>query len=456
MIAAGLAGATPHMISATVTAVSRLVFEFKGNMINAERLQSSDPLADEIPASMLDEILSTLLVFLSSANREIVKSTLGFIKLAIHTLSEDVLRPQLPQLVPALLRWAHDHKNHFKAKVRHIFERMIRRFGFQAVHSCANGEAAKVLVNIKKRKDRAKRKKTAADGDASDEVSIVSLFVEWAYIIKSYADRSSQRDPLRAMHLKMCCTAVTVSWATATRTTERLLRQLESPRVQTLQPVYDSTTTRLWIYFPERRLASRVRNTPRSPSSTRPLFSSIDAKGSQRLKNRNDPSHFKTDQSGKIVFDDSGSDTNEGAAEEDVAGAAYREALTSADGFTRGSGGRVKFNKDTKKRRRENAGEDEDVEMGEVESAKPGKKRSENKIGREYRAKVRMKLSYFLGKMPIVVVPATFTEGLRRSQKERRARPLCVRFPETGSKKEKPARWSRLGRKTVSPSIYKM
>lgn len=30
MVAGGLAGATPHMISATVTAVSRLVFEFKG------------------------------------------------------------------------------------------------------------------------------------------------------------------------------------------------------------------------------------------------------------------------------------------------------------------------------------------------------------------------------------------------------------------------------------------
>lgn len=36
MIAAGLAGATPHMISATVTAISRLVFEFKGTMISAE------------------------------------------------------------------------------------------------------------------------------------------------------------------------------------------------------------------------------------------------------------------------------------------------------------------------------------------------------------------------------------------------------------------------------------
>lgn len=30
MVAGGLAGSTPHMISATITAISRLVFEFKG------------------------------------------------------------------------------------------------------------------------------------------------------------------------------------------------------------------------------------------------------------------------------------------------------------------------------------------------------------------------------------------------------------------------------------------
>src|ERR1700753_644193 len=32
MIAGGLAGATPNMISATITAISRLVFEFKGSL----------------------------------------------------------------------------------------------------------------------------------------------------------------------------------------------------------------------------------------------------------------------------------------------------------------------------------------------------------------------------------------------------------------------------------------
>lgn len=30
MVSGGLAGSTPHMISATITAISRLVFDFKG------------------------------------------------------------------------------------------------------------------------------------------------------------------------------------------------------------------------------------------------------------------------------------------------------------------------------------------------------------------------------------------------------------------------------------------
>jgi ribosomal RNA-processing protein 12 len=188
MIAAGLAGATPHMISATVTAISRLVFEFKGATIKAEVYSITDEfpyyVADVIPKTMFNELLSTLLVFLSSANREIVKSTLGFIKLSVHTLPEDVIRPQLPQLVPALLGWAHDHKNHFKTKVRHIFERMIRRFGFQDIHSCSNGEeAAKVLVNIKKRKDRAKRKKALVGNDVSEEVSVAWVCISSGSLI---------------------------------------------------------------------------------------------------------------------------------------------------------------------------------------------------------------------------------------------------------------------------------
>jgi ribosomal RNA-processing protein 12 len=97
-----------------------------------------------------------------------------------------------------------------------------------------------------------------------------------------------------------------------------------------------------------------------------------------------------------MIIEESDSDAV-GVAEPDVAGTAYQEALTSVDGFTRGPGGRIKFNKDTKKRRRENAVEDGDVEMAETEPARTtGEKKSGVKLGHEFKAKVWIRLPSFL------------------------------------------------------------
>lgn len=98
-----------------------------------------------------------------------------------------------------------------------------------------------------------------------------------------------------------------------------------------------------------------------------------------------------------IDKEDSDSDTEPAARRpvtEDVEGTAYREAITSADGFTRGANGRVKFNKDTKKRRRENA-EMEDIEMGDVSAPattppKKAKRNAEPRLGYEFKAKVSL------------------------------------------------------------------
>jgi len=300
---------------------------------------------------MLNELFSTLLVFLSSANREIVKSTLGFIKLSVHTLPESLIRPQLPQLVPALLRWAHDHKNHFKTKVRHIFERMIRRFGFQDVYSCANGEeAAKVLVNIKKRKDRAKRKKALAAGDVSDEGPAKKPTTGDAFENVLYGSESDLSDSNEEEEEATATTRKRRGGDFSTR-----LRLDDDEPLDLLSGA-----------------ASRITS----------------IKGSRQSKRRQDATHFKTDEgTGKMIIEESDSDDS-GVAEPDVAGTAYREAFTSMDGFTRGQGGRIKFNKDTKKRRRENELEDEDVDMAEVDPTRPtGKKSKEVRLGHKFRAK---------------------------------------------------------------------
>ncbi len=90
-----------------------------------------------------------------------------------------------------------------------------------------------------------------------------------------------------------------------------------------------------------------------------------------------------------MIIDNDNDDSSGENMGEDVVGTAYREAFTSADGFTRGPNGRVKFNKDTKKRRREN--NDEDVDMADGEAGTGGrgaKRRSEVKFGQEFKAKV--------------------------------------------------------------------
>ncbi|PWZ01178.1 NUC173-domain-containing protein [Testicularia cyperi] len=163
MVAAGLAGTTPHMISATITAMSRLVYEFKEDMDTA----------------MLDEMLSTVEVYLQSANREIVKSAIGFVKVAIVEFSTTLVDSHLPKLVPALLGWSTEHKQHFKVKIRHIFERLLRRFGFERISELTDEDNRKLINNIRKRKERAKRKKAAnaagegdADGDEDDEPGV--------------------------------------------------------------------------------------------------------------------------------------------------------------------------------------------------------------------------------------------------------------------------------------------
>ncbi|PCH43449.1 NUC173-domain-containing protein [Wolfiporia cocos MD-104 SS10] len=334
MIAGGLAGATPHMISATITAISRLVFEFK----------------DQLSGDMQTEIFTTLLVFVSSANREIVKSALGFVKLAIHTMPVDLLRPHLPQLVSALLLWSHDHKNHFKVKARHIFERMIRRFGWEDVYACAVEEdARKVLANVKKRKDRAKRKKALrADEDDDDEEPAPKVKTGEAFEDVLYGSESEldSDDELPADNNPR-------SGKPKDNNKGIRLRADDDDPMDLLQGA-----------------AAHVTN----------------AQAVKRRKPGQDAAKFKTDEAtGKLIIEEEDSDDAGDEAPEDNL---YKESLTSVDGFTRGPNGRIKFNKDTKKRRRENE-EDEDVEMADGNQSAPGKskRKPDVKLGHEFKAK---------------------------------------------------------------------
>ena len=159
MVSAGLAGSTPHMISASITAISRLLYEFRSSL-------SEQTLAD---------MVQTMDLFLTSNNREIVKSCLGFVKVCVIALPVELMLPRLSTLIPNLIIWSHEHKGHFKAKVKHIIERMIRKYSYENVHAHCPETDRKLIINIRKTKERAKKRngatKAGNDDDSENEAN---------------------------------------------------------------------------------------------------------------------------------------------------------------------------------------------------------------------------------------------------------------------------------------------
>ena len=148
IISAGLIGESQHMVSSTITAFACLMFEFK----------------DTLSSDIVVDIYDTVELYLTSNSREIAKSAIGFAKVCVLGMPEDIMKPKVPSLIPKLLRWSHEHTGHFKAKVKHIIERLIRRFGYEYVEANFPEDDLKLLANIRKTRNRSKRKD--ADGTA--------------------------------------------------------------------------------------------------------------------------------------------------------------------------------------------------------------------------------------------------------------------------------------------------
>lgn len=155
MVSAGLAGTSPHMVAASVTALSRLFFEYR----------------TELTSETLSNLVETVELFLTSNNREIVRSVLGFAKVAVVCLPEDMLRPRLKSLVPNLMVWSKEHKGRLRTKVKGILDRLVRRFGAPLIEGLVGEADRKLVVNIRKERERKKRKKKegAENGDEEDD-----------------------------------------------------------------------------------------------------------------------------------------------------------------------------------------------------------------------------------------------------------------------------------------------
>ena len=150
MVSAGLAGVAPHMVAASIAALSRLLFEFH----------------DKLSRAVVEDLVATVVMFLQSNNREIVRSVLGFVKVAVVALPDDMMKPRMPELARGMMVWSKENKGRLRSKVRGILERCIRKFGAAQLESWVGEDDRKMIVNIRKRKERSKRKKK---GSADEE-----------------------------------------------------------------------------------------------------------------------------------------------------------------------------------------------------------------------------------------------------------------------------------------------
>ncbi|PHT75835.1 hypothetical protein T459_19357 [Capsicum annuum] len=120
MIAGGLAGKTPHMISATVKGLTCLAYEFT-DLVSA-----------------VCSLLPSVFLLLKRGDKEINKANLGLLKVLITKSPVQGLQAHLRSMVEALLGWQDNTKNHFKAKVKVLIDMLIKKCGLNAVKEIAD------------------------------------------------------------------------------------------------------------------------------------------------------------------------------------------------------------------------------------------------------------------------------------------------------------------------------
>ncbi|KAL7096137.1 hypothetical protein ACP275_10G064800 [Erythranthe tilingii] len=153
MVAGGLAGETPHMISAAMTGLARLAYEF----------------SDLVSAAY--NVLPSTFLLLQRKNKEIVKANLGLLKVLVAKSQAESLQTHLRSMVEGLLNWQDSTKNHFKAKVKLLLEMLVKKCGLNAVTEVMPEEHMKLLKNIRKLKERKEKKRSAKSVEDKSVIS---------------------------------------------------------------------------------------------------------------------------------------------------------------------------------------------------------------------------------------------------------------------------------------------
>uniref|UniRef100_A0A8C0IV87 Ribosomal RNA processing 12 homolog n=1 Tax=Chelonoidis abingdonii TaxID=106734 RepID=A0A8C0IV87_CHEAB len=150
LVYAGLTGSVT-MISCTLLALTHLLFQFK----------------DHMGLAVVEQLLQNVCLLLGSRTRDVVKAALGFLKVALLLADAQLLAKHVQMM--AVGRLTDDMRRHFRMKLRNLFTKFIRKFGFELVQGLLPAEYHKVLLNIRKAEARSRKQRALKQAVAASE-----------------------------------------------------------------------------------------------------------------------------------------------------------------------------------------------------------------------------------------------------------------------------------------------
>ncbi|KAG0483649.1 hypothetical protein HPP92_011733 [Vanilla planifolia] len=146
MVLGYLSCSSPHIMSGAVSALSLLIHH------------------DATFCLSVPNLIPSVLSLLQKKATEVVKATLGFIKVLVSSLNCKDLISLLPDIIDGILPWSSVSKHHFRSKVGLILEILIRKCTFEAVENQASGKYKGFVKSIKE--GRLNKKKRKGDDNA--------------------------------------------------------------------------------------------------------------------------------------------------------------------------------------------------------------------------------------------------------------------------------------------------
>eukprot|EP00559_Dactyliosolen_fragilissimus_P009459 CAMPEP_0184860718 /NCGR_PEP_ID=MMETSP0580-20130426/5555_1 /TAXON_ID=1118495 /ORGANISM="Dactyliosolen fragilissimus" /LENGTH=880 /DNA_ID=CAMNT_0027357931 /DNA_START=1610 /DNA_END=4252 /DNA_ORIENTATION=- len=159
IIVGALGARTPHMRSAAVMALSRLVFEFSRNDANVQ--------------SFLPSLLETVIVLFNEKSREVIKSVVAFVRVTIAAIDKSQLKPLLPNVVGGLMKF-NKGNDRFRSKIKIILKKLVRDYGYDTITPLVPEGDLRLLTHMRKLAERMARRK--AQGREDGNVSVKAKF----------------------------------------------------------------------------------------------------------------------------------------------------------------------------------------------------------------------------------------------------------------------------------------